>query len=255
MLNCNFRWSVTPAEQHYIWLQIAKQKADRVRRLFESFPAAPPDVRVVIEQQEPNTAPSRAMALDFPNGRKDTSKLEISKLNTTLIGDYTLVALMSDSKWLIQAQGNATFTSTVALVKDGMLIIDRRYVFFQLGGNQVRTSDKSKLYGQMLELVVAVREVSPDSRIYFLGVLPRVPDNQDIKPFIMRFNRWLAANTADLDMVFEKIKFLPIHLKFINGIFLRQEMFQSDFPLLPSNIGATLFRQRVFNLAGFVKNV
>ena len=86
----------------------------------------------------------------------EMNKLEISQLNTMLIGDYMSVALGHNSKWLVQVQGNAIFASTVALVKDGMLIGDRHYVFFQQGGNQVRTSDKTKLYGQMLELVVAV---------------------------------------------------------------------------------------------------
>ena len=69
----------------------------------------------------------------------------------------------------------------------------------------------------------------------------------------MRFNRCLATNAQDTNSLFEKVKLLPVHLKFINSTFPRQNMFQNDNSLLLSLLGVTLFKQAVFSLAGFVK--
>ena len=184
----------------------------------------------------------------------ESSRLEISPQNTTLIGDYTSVAMTNDSKWLVQAQGNATFSSTLTFVKDGMLIMDRKYIFFQLGGNQVRGLDSFNMHSVMLELVITIRNANPESRIFFIGVLPRIVDNEQIKPYIMKFNRKLAATANEIDVLFEKVKFLPVHLKFINGTFPRVELFDVNNTLLLNNVGVALFKQAVFKLAGFVKN-
>ena len=120
-----------------------------------------------------------------------------------------------------------------------MLIVDRRYVFFHLGGNQVRTSERNKLYSQILDIVVTVRQSNPLSRIFFIGVLPRLVDNEDIKPFIVRFNHWLAAVVNEVNNVFEKVKFLPVQLHFIAGTSPRAELFDVQNRLLLNNIGGS----------------
>lgn len=176
-------------------------------------------------------------------------------MNTTLIGDYTSVVFPShDTKWLVQAQGNATFASTLALVKDEMLVVDRRYIFVQLGGNQVRTGERTKIYSQVLDLVVYIRNKNATSKIFFIGVLPRVIDNEQIKPFIMKFNRWLAAAVNDVNSLFERIKFLPVHLQFLEGNVPKRPLFDQHNSLLLSPLGAAVFKESVFQLAGFVKN-
>ena len=155
----------------------------------------------------------------------------------------------------MQVQGNATLGSTLALIKDQMLEIQRRYIFIQLGGNQVRSADRVKIYSQVLELVVAICNKSPDSRIFFIGVLPRIVDNCDIKPFIVKFNRWLASAVCEVDVVFKKIKFLPVHLKFLDGVIPKRNMFNTqNNSLLLSSTGAVYFREVTFQMAGFVKN-
>ena len=106
----------------------------------------PSDVWVVVMQQRKPEKMMTPPPDQIQQVKVEMNKLEISQLNTILIGDYMSVALGHNFKWLVQVQGNAIFASTVALVKDGMLIVDRHYVFFQRGGNQVRTSDKTKLY-------------------------------------------------------------------------------------------------------------
>ena len=149
----------------------------------------PPDRRLVQVHQPTATIStpdigSAVLGLEqetIENPRQSTNMVkntDITASNTTLIGDYMSVVFAAmDSKWLVQAQGNATFASTLALIKDNMLITDRRYIFFQLGGNQVCTSDRSKLFSLILDIVVTVRQNNPMSRIFFIGVLPRIVDN------------------------------------------------------------------------------
>ena len=144
--------------------------------------------------------------------------LEISCANTTLIGDYTSVVFaVSDTKWLVQAQGNATFASTLALIKDAMLAVDRRYIFIQLEGNQIRSTGRIRLQSLVLDLVVEIRNRNPHSCIFFVSVLPRWVDNAQAKPLIVTFNRWLSAAVQEMNVIFEKIKFLPVHFKFLQG--------------------------------------
>ena len=122
---------------------------------------------------------------------------EISWLNTTLIGDYVMAVFPEHSnKWLVQAKGNATFESTLEAIQQQLLIVDRQYIFFQLGGNQVRSADSNKMFTWVSNLVLAVREQSPNSSIYFISILPRPVDNHHVKPFIVKANRWLA-NAVD----------------------------------------------------------
>ena len=232
------------------------------RNFIGSILPPPPDKRLVELTSHPMVFPnkdsSQAWSSISPQLPEQVVKreIDISPENTTLIGDYTSVVFANtDTKWLIQSQGNATFSSTLALIKDHMLVVNKRYVFFQQGGNQVRTAECTKLYSQILEIVVEVRCHNPHSRIYFIGVLPRVIDNDDIKPFIVRFNHWLAASVNDINIVFEKIRFLPVHLHFIDGSAPRAKLFDDSSKLLLNSVGAALFKQVTFQLAGFVKNL
>ena len=156
-------------------------------------------------------------------------------------------------KWLVQAHGNLTFNSVLQQIKDGLITIDRTYVFFQLGGNQVLSANNDNFFQQILNLVVAVRERRNDSRIYFLGILPKPIDNENVKPFICRANRWMSVAVDRINKMFSRIKFLPIQLKFLNGNLPRKELFNQDgITLNPA--GAQVFKTQVFQLAGFVKN-
>ena len=171
-------------------------------------------------------------------------KIEISSANTMLIGDYSSAVFSPlDARWLVQAQGNATFASILTLIKEDMIAVDRRYVFLQMGGNQVMTSDRQKIHSQVLELVVAIRQKNANSTIYFVGVLPRVVNNEEIKPFIMKFNRWLATSVKEVDIIFEHVRFLPVYLKFIEGNVPKLHLFDPQNSLLLSPAGAELFRQ------------
>ena len=70
----------------------------------------------------------------------------------------------------------------------------------------------------------------------------------------MKFNRWLATVVNDINIIFEKVKFLLVQLRFLDVTQPRTELFDEDNRLLLSNTGAELFRRVVFQLAGFVKN-
>ena len=108
--------------------------------------------------------------------------VQISCLNTTLIGDFTAAAFSDfDTKWLVQSAGNATFESITKGVNEGSILVDRKYVFLAVGANQVRSGERNKIFQQVLELVVAIRERNKDSRIFFTGILPRPVENLVIK--------------------------------------------------------------------------
>ena len=84
-------------------------------------------------------------------------RLCISNLNTTLIGDYISVAFPEyHQKWLVQAFGNATFQSTLDFIILEKILVNRRYIFLQLGGNQLRSSNKQSVFKNLLSVILAV---------------------------------------------------------------------------------------------------
>ena len=257
---------------------------------FESFVTnilpPPPDRRNVVLQQQVNTDRSNQhlvtnlhmkydtnpsvmntqRANDPQGGHADSTarttvqqplhqKLEISSANTTLIGDYVSAVFPEfQAKWLVQCQGNATFESTLKQIKEGLITVDRRYIFFQLGGNQIMSADANNVFTNLLNLVVTARECNEHCRIYFAGVLPRPIDNESAKPLIAKFNRWLANSVDRVNKLFDRIKFLPVQLSFLQGNIPKKEMFDQQNGCTLSAAGAQLFKAEMFRLAGFVQN-
>ena len=183
------------------------------------------------------------------------NKLEISCANTTLIGDYISTIFPEyQRKWLVQASGNATFASVLAAIQEGLITVDRRYVFFQLGGNQIRTASADSMFENAVKLVTAVRDRKLDARIFFIGILPRPVDNEFVKPLIMKANRWMAHAVDRIQKMFQKVRFLPVQLAFIEGSVPKQQLFDAQDQHTLNLAGAALFRAKVFKLAGFVQN-
>ena len=186
---------------------------------------------------------------------KAKPRLEISSINTTLIGDYTSTVFPEFSKkWLVQAVGNATFNSTLDGIRQGLITVDRRYVFIQLGGNQLRSADSEVTYNHVLNMVITIRDKNPDSRIFILGVLPRPVDDEHVKTLVMKFNRWLRNSVERVAKMFNKLQFVPIQLAFIDGSAPKLQLFNSTDGLTLNDAGANTFRAEVFKLAGFVRN-
>ena len=224
----------------------------------QSILPRPPDVRNVIVMHTPEhkVIPMTAQQNNpVPTNNNIARKAEISCANTTIIGDYIAVVFPEGStSWWVQAYGNATLGSTTMLIKEGLVSVNRKYIFIQLGGNQLRTVDANKVFGAVIDMTVVIRERSPNSKIYFIGVLPRPIDNQDIKPYIVKFNRWLMQALNSANELFERVIFLPVHLKFINGNQPRAELFNQEDRCTLNAAGAFMFKKQVFELAGFVKN-
>ena len=100
-------------------------------------------------------------------------KETINKNNTTIIGDYVAGAFsVSDSKWLVQAFGNATFESIMEKIQQHEIIVDRKYIFIILGHNQLWSSTKKGLGDAVLQLVLAIHQRNVGCRIYFSALLP-----------------------------------------------------------------------------------
>ena len=203
-------------------------------------------------QEQPH--PSQVQKHHIETTKPVPQRLEISSGNTTLIGDYISTVFPEfHNKWLVQSQGNATFNSTLQLIRDGLVTVDRQYVFFQLGGNQVRSADSTAMFNWVLNLVVCVREKSKGSKIHFIGILPRPIENEDVKVFVMKANRWLANSVDRINKLFGRVVFLPVQLRFLQGNKPVMAMFGED-QLTLSAAGAELFKATTFEMAGFVKN-
>ena len=180
---------------------------------------------------------------------------DITALNTTIIGDYTATVFPAyHTKWLVQAWGNATLASTMESIDNKLVTVDRRYIFLALGGNQLRTSTRQSVSMQVLELVSKIRDKNEESRIFFVGVLPRPVENAEVKPLIVKFNRFLMQAVEKAAVIFDKVWFLPAHLEFISDGVPVEEFFHQDDRLTLNERGAILFRNTLFRLAGFRKN-
>ena len=235
---------------------------------------APPDVRKVVARKpltsmelpswarmDTHTAPvefgvANQQQLDVNVAAASRTALpQITSANTTLIGGYISTVFPDyHAQWLIQSQGNATFESVLEGIKDESITIMRKYIFFELGSNQIRSADRVKIFQWILNLVVAVREKNKDARIHFLGILPRPVENQEAKPYITRANRWMASAVTRVDALFNKVRFLPVHLDFLRAEGPKIELFHQDDMLTLNQAGAKTLKASVFYLAGFVKN-
>ena len=106
------------------------------------------------------------------------------------------------------------------------------------------------MLNNILNLVAAIKERNQQSRIFIIGVLPRPIENDQAKIYIMKMNN----ATERIRKLFDKVCFLPVHLKFLNGGVPRMELFNQEDQLTLNPAGAMLFKQEVFRLAGFVRN-
>ena len=226
----------------------ASRKQD-IKDRSKLFLPPPPDIRKVVFHPEETVANIRAT----PDSGLQPSV--IANANTTIIGDYSSVVFLDkEQHWLVQAQGNATYSSVIALIKQGLIQVDRRYIFVQLGGNHIRSAKKSKVYMQVVQLIQAIRRIRADSRIFLVAVLPRMQDDKEAKPYIIKFNKWLATSVQEADKLFGKVKFLPVQLRFILQGAPNQQFFDMKNPLLLNQEGAAMLKMELFKLAGFAKN-
>ena len=180
---------------------------------------------------------------------------EISPENTTLIGDYISVALLNSRSWLVQVFGNATFQSTTDKIIEQSLTVDKKYIFLQIGGNQIRSASKHSTFNQLLKTVTAVRQYNHDCKIFVVGVLPRPVENESAKPFIIKFNRWLKSACDRINAFFANVKFIPAQLSFIDSTGPKLQYFNSDDLLTLNELGADLLKRMLFSHAGFVRNI
>ena len=225
----------------------------------------PPDTRRVLMVHPPHKSHeaqqieqiqhSPQQALQSTQAQQQERKISISAHNTMLIGDYISAVFPADLQlMLVQAIGNATFQSTADLICADAIQVCHRYIFLQLGGNQIRSMDKEKVFKAALTVVIAIRERSPESRIFMLGVLPKPVENDSAKVHIMKFNRWLSIAVKRIDALFHRVKFLPVQLPFLNASGPIMEYYNSDDQLTLNQAGAEVLRRAIFRLAGFVKN-
>ena len=178
----------------------------------------------------------------------------ISRENTTIIGDYVAGCFnTNDRKWKVQVQGNATLQSLVWALQHDDLDVQKRYIFFMVGHNQLLTATKGIVVDYVRELIYEVRAKNPGARIFFSALLPRPIDNDTIKPLIVKFNRFLFAAVQKAARTHQRIKFLVLQHHFIQHSSPLLDLFNSDHVTVNEE-GAKTLKAALFQLAGFAVN-
>ena len=179
----------------------------------------------------------------------------VSSGNTMLIRDYIAALFpMHDKKWLIQASGNATIGSITEAIKDGNITVDRRYIFITVGHNQVRTITRAEINHSILQLVQVIRRKNAQCKIFVTTLLPRLVDNEEIRPFIIKFNRVLSQIMGKINRNDHRVLLLAVQHSFVKDAVPIQHYYNQDRYTL-SKAGASNLKKTMFELAGFKPNV
>ena len=181
--------------------------------------------------------------------------LQIGPHNTTLIGDYvTSVYQGPDNKWLVQSLGNATWNTVIQGIMNGSIVVNFRYMFLMVGHNQVLSAKKSEIIQVIHDTVQKIRSINLEARIFVCSLLPRPIDNHDIKPHIVNFNRWIVMAVNRVSKAYFRVHHIPTQHSFIRAGKPKQELFNEDRITL-NKAGALLLKEKMFEIAGFRKNV
>ena len=214
----------------------------------------PPDVRhVVMDATSANChAPTVCTGAEETHS-KEAARPKISSGNTTLIGDYVAASFdKHDKKWLVQATGNATFQSLCDDIRNRVITVDRSYIFFVVGHNQIRQISKASVYAGCSTLVDLVRRANPPAKI-FSALLPRLVDNQEAKPLIVKFNRALATAINRIKKTDPRVILLPVQHAFIKDTKPIWQLYEENGFMLNKQ-GVAVLKHSMFAHAGFVKN-
>ena len=211
----------------------------------------PPDIRKVVLNQATEMVPSS----QAPSIRQSANAKEvISSGNTTVIGDYVAAAFSQhDSKWLVQATGNATMNTVLQGINKGDITVDRHYIFIVIGHNQLQSSSKGSVIFSVKQIVASIRNKNPAAKIFFSALLPRPVDNDTVKPLIVKFNRALCAAIHEVQKRDIRVLLLPVQHQFIVDSKPVMQYYNEDgFSL--SDQGAACLKKELFRLAGFLQN-
>ena len=110
-------------------------------------------------------------------------------------------------------------------IKNKIITVDRKYIFFELGANQVRTVSAELVEKWILDLVITVRDLNKHCKMYFVGVLLHPVENEEIKPYIMKFNRWLTAAVNRMQLLMGRINMVSVQLRYLGASGPRLHLF------------------------------
>ena len=86
----------------------------------------------------------------------------ISSANTTLIGDQVANSFkIHDVKWLVQAEDRATVGSVMKNIQDDTYTCQRRYVFINIGHNQLDMAHRNTIKPMFQSLIKLIRDKKP----------------------------------------------------------------------------------------------
>ena len=226
----------------------------------------PPDVRnVILMQQNLSAMLPDWLKEDQPSNKEQfavpvqSNVQQINKMvssgNTTLIGDYIAASFpVHDKKWLIQASGNATIGFIIQAIKEDNITVDRRYIFITVGHNQVRSITRGEINNYFTQLIQVIRKKNAQCKIFVTMLLPRLVDNDEMKPVIIKFNRVLSQIMGKINWNDHRVLLLAVQHSFIKDAVPIQHYYNQD-RYTPSKAGASTLKKPMFELAGFKPSV
>ena len=184
-----------------------------------------------------------------------TVKEVISSGNTTLIGDYSASTFEKhDPKWLVQSFGNATWQSTLKMIRDKVIVVDRHYIFLSMGGNQLVLANKANTYQNLLSVVQMILSLNSTAKLFVISILPRPIDNDSVKPLIVKVNRILRDTVMKVQKQQIRISYINMANQFLDDDNDPEVAWYNSDLLTLNKSGCAKFRRLAFAGAGFIPN-
>ena len=178
---------------------------------------------------------------------------DINSGNTTIIGDAVISVFTTlNGPWLVQMVGNLTIQVLAQLLVDGKMI-PKKYNFIAVGSNQLYSASDSDIRKYYNRILTVILDKVPKAKIYFIPVLPRPLDNDDVKAFVVDYNRHLSNTVKGMVRSGMSVRYLAIQNEFLFNGKPDGRYFAEGTQHLNEE-GARRFRTLVFEAAGFKKN-
>ena len=147
--------------------------------------------------------------------------------------------------------GNLTFQTAVDYISKSKIVIDRKNIFIALGSNQIYSATKDNVNKWVNRLINTIDCLNSNCKIYFVPVLPRPIDNQQVKPYIIAVNKMIHACVKKCAK--QHVQFLSIQNFFVKNGVPDPRLYENDKVSLNTD-GCTKLRTLVFEAVGFKKN-
>ena len=184
----------------------------------------------------------------------DTSKPTLSPENTTFIGDAVFTNLAaSKNTWLVQIIPHLTCKMLIEMILDDKIKVDKKYIFIAVGSAQLYTIGADDIVHFIDKIVDVVMAINFSSRIYIISAIPRPHDNEQVRPYIVDFNRQISKEVRRKERGYSSISYIAVQNDFLKNRVPDERYYSNDRFTLNAQ-GCKRFKQLVLEAAGFQKN-